>query len=118
MAQFIVIPRDADGQFDDYSPEDMQRLVERYHAWGQRLGAEGRMVLGHKLRDGEGKVMQNSASGTAVTDGPYAETKEVIGGFWIIEADNLAHAVEVVSDCPHLEHKAGSMEVREIEVMG
>lgn len=115
MPKFIVIPRDEEGQFDTYGPEDMQRLVERYHAWSRRLAAEGRMTLGYKLRDGEGRVMHNTADGVRVTDGPFAETKEVIGGFWIIQADDMEHAAGIVADCPHLEHDRGSLELREIE---
>ena len=117
MPQFMVIPRDEPGMFDDYSPEDMQRMVERYHAWGQKLASEGRMVLGHKLRDDAGKVLRNGGDGPGVTDGPYAETKEIIGGFWIIQADDLEHAVDVLAACPHLEHDRGSLEIREIEVV-
>ncbi|MEQ9398962.1 MAG: YciI family protein [Longimicrobiales bacterium] len=115
MPKFMVIPRDEPDQFAEYSPEDMQRLVERYHAWGRRLAEEGRMVLGHKLRDGAGAVIRNGSGGPSVTDGPYVETKEVIGGFWIIQAGDLAEATDVVSDCPHLEHDRGSLEIREIE---
>ena len=117
MPKFMVIPRDNPGHFEAFSPQDMQALVERYHAWGQRLAAEGRMTLGHKLRDGEGTVLRMAADGLQVTDGPYAETKEVIGGFWIVEADDLAHAGRVVEGCPHLDVGRGSLEIREIEVV-
>jgi hypothetical protein len=51
----------------------------------------------------------------SVTDGPFAEGKEIIGGFWLIDADDLDDAVRTVSECPHLEN--GSLEVREIEVV-
>jgi hypothetical protein len=51
----------------------------------------------------------------SVTDGPFAEGKEIIGGFWIITADDLDDAVRTVSGCPHLDN--GSLEVREIEVV-
>ena len=115
MPKFMVIPRDETDQFSDLSPADMQRLVERYHQWTRGLVEEGRMVLGHKLRDGAGTVIRNGPDGPSVTDGPYVETKEVIGGFWIIQADSLADASDVVSDCPHLELDRGSLEIREIE---
>jgi hypothetical protein len=51
-----------------------------------------------------------------VTDGPYVESKEFLGGFWIIEADSYDEMVELVSDSPHL--AAGSLELRQIEEMG
>lgn len=115
MPQFIVMVRDTPGQFDDMSPEEMQRLIERYHAWGMALAARGRVELSHKLRDGEGRVVRGGPGGMSVTDGPFAEGKEVVGGLWIIQADDLADAVETISDHPHLAH--GSLEVREIEVL-
>lgn len=115
MPSFIVIPRDEEGQFDHYSPEEMQRLVERYGAWSRTLAEAGRLQTGHKLRDGAGKVLRGGKEGLRVSDGPFVETKEVIGGFWIIQADDLEHALETVKDCPHLEHDRGSLEVREIE---
>lgn len=118
MPKFIVIPRDEPGQFDHLSPADMQAMVQRYHTWTQELAAAGRLTLGHKLRDGEGKVLRGNGGGApSVTDGPFVETKEVIGGFWMIEADDLDHAVETVSTCPHLEHARGSLEVRQVEGM-
>jgi hypothetical protein len=117
MPQFIVIPRDRTGQFDDLSPDEMQQLVERYHAWTMRLAEQGRMSLGHKLRDDEGRVLRPGEPGApmSVTNGPFAEGREVIGGFWIINADDLDDAVTTIADCPHLE--SGSLEVREIEVI-
>jgi len=115
MPQFIVIPRDPPGQFASLSPEEMQQLVQRYHAWGTALAQEGRMTLGHKLRDGEGRVLRGSSGAMSVTDGPFAEGKEIIGGFWLITADDLDDAVQTVSGCPHL--GIGSLEGREIEVV-
>ena len=115
MTQFLVIPRDTPGQFDHLSPDDMQQLIGSYGAWSQRLAEKGQMVLGHKLVDGTGRVARGTDDGMSVTDGPFTEAKEVIGGFWLIEAADLDGAVEAISDCPHLEN--GSLEVREIQVM-
>ena len=115
MPRFIVIPREDTGTFADISPEEMQAVVQRYHAWSMELAGAGRLLMGEKLKDGEGKVLRGPAGAMSVTDGPFVETKEIIGGFWIVEADDLEHAVEVVSGCPHLEN--GSLEIREIEVL-
>ena len=118
MPKFMVIPRDEPDQFDHMSPAEMQAMIERYHAWGQKLAEAGRLQMGHKLRDGAGTVLRGTGGGApSVTDGPFVETKEVIGGFWLIEATDLADAVEAVRGCPHLEHDKGSLEIREIEEM-
>ncbi len=114
MSRFIVLVRDTPGQFDDLSPEEMQQLVQRYHAWGTQLAARGRLVLSHKLRDDAGRVVRAAAAGgMSVTDGPFAEGKEVVGGFWIIQADDFEDAVDTISTHPHLAN--GTLEIREIE---
>ena len=105
MPRFIVIPREDTETFADVSPEEMQAIVQRYHAWSMELAGAGRLHMGEKLKDGEGKVLRGPGPSMSVTD----------GGFWIVEADDLDHAVEVVSGCPHLEN--GSLEIREIEVL-
>lgn len=116
MPRFVVIPREDPSVFADLSPSDMQALIRRYTEWSQRLATEGRLALGEKLRDGEGRVLRSRDGAPSATDGPYAETKEIVGGLWIIEADDLDHASRLVADCPHLGY--GSLEVREIEEMG
>ena len=59
-----------------------------------------------RAEDGNGKVH--------ITDGPYTESKEIIGGFFVLKAENYEEAVKFASDCPHLEY--GTIEVRRIEV--
>lgn len=114
MPRFIVIPREDPADFAELSPQEIEEVVRRYHAWSLGLADRGLLVMGEKLRDGAGKVLRGSGPSMSVTDGPFVETKEIIGGFWIVEADDLDDAVQVVSGCPHLE--AGSLEIREIEV--
>ena len=113
MPQFVLLLHDA-GRFDpDMSPEQMQAIVQRYVAWRAKVQANGRSVIGHKLRDGEGRVLQGGGSAMKVTDGPYAEGREVIGGLFVIEAASYDEVVELSKDCPHLEF--GSLEIREVE---
>ena len=70
-------------------------------------------ALGHKLRDGEGRVMRKDGGSLKVSDGPFAEAREVMGGLFVIEAANYAAAVEIARDCPHLDY--GTIELREIQ---
>lgn len=116
MARFLVIPRDPSGSWDDVSPAEMQRVVEKYVAWGARLDQAGQLEAGEKLCDGRGRVLRGEGEALSVADGPFAEAKEVIGGFWILRAADLEEAVSLVSDCPHLGF--GSLELREIEELG
>lgn len=115
MGRFLVLPRDPSGAWDDVSPQEMQQIVEKYLAWGNKLAGAGKLAGGEKLEDGTGKVLVGEGAGLKVTNGPFAEAKEVVGGFWIIDAADYAEAVELVGDCPHL--GVGSLEIRRIEEM-
>lgn len=116
MARFLVLPRDPSGAWDDLSPAEMQRIVERYMEWGGKLAEAGKLESGEKLQDGDGRVLGGEGAALRVTNGPFAEAKEVVGGFWIVLAEDYDEAVRLVSDCPHLGF--GSLEVRRIEELG
>ena len=108
MPQFVLMLRDA-GFPAGISPEEIQSIIERYGAWMQKVRATGQ-----KLFDGEGRVIVKKDGGVAVTDGPYVESKEVIGGYFVVEADDYDAAQTLVGDCPHLDF--GSIEIRRIEL--
>lgn len=116
MPQFMLLLHDDNTAFADVSPEEMQRIVETYIAWGNKLRASGLMAAGHKLADEPGKVVRQRSGQVRITDGPYSETKEVLGGFYIIRAANYDEAVAHSRDCPHLEY-GGTIEVRQIDAL-
>ena len=91
----------------------MQAIIEKYSAWAGKLASQGRLAGGNKLQDGSGRAVRRANGKVAVTDGPYTEAKEIVGGYFIVEADSYEQAVELASDCPHVEN--GVVEVREIE---
>jgi hypothetical protein len=111
MKTFIMLLHDA-GFPDDISPEQIQAIIQRYVSWRQKIQQNGRKVQGHKLTDGHGRVMRGAGQ-TRVTDGPYAEAREVIGGLFILEAGSYEEVVELSQDCPHLEF--GTIEIREVD---
>lgn len=115
MSKFILIPRDRPEAFDALSPEDMEGVLDKYNSWTGKMQEAGRLLGGDKLKDREGRVLTGTGARTVVTDGPYSETKEVVGGYWLIDADNYEHAVELASDNPHLEF--GTLEIRAIDVV-
>jgi hypothetical protein len=96
----------------DISPDQIQAIIQRYVAWRQKIQKNGRKVEGHKLTDGQGRVMRG-AGHTRITDGPYAEAREVIGGLFIVEANSYEEVVELSKDCPHLDF--GAIEIREVD---
>ncbi len=102
-------------QGDDMSPQRLQEIFNKYKAWRERMTAAGRVAGGNKLESATGRVMRAEDGGKVhITDGPYIESKEIIGGFFVLKADSYEEAVELSGDCPHLEY--GTIEVRKIEV--
>ena len=90
----------------------MQKTMQKWQAWFKELGAKGHLKdIGHPLEH-SGKVVR----GKHVTDGPFAEAKDVVGGFTLIEARDLDQAAELSKGCPILE-AGGSVEVRPIRII-
>ncbi|MCB0356715.1 MAG: hypothetical protein KDD40_06890 [Bdellovibrionales bacterium] len=92
-------------QFDD------QFIMNKYREWSEKLASK--TLSAHKLKDGEGRKVE--LIGKEVKDGPFTETKESIGGFYIVETDNYNEAVELAKGCPTLLYQGGYIEVREVE---
>lgn len=118
MPKFMLVLRaDVTADYSSFTPEDFQQILGEYEAWGQKMMAEGRMDLGRKLTDQGGKVIRPKAGGVPdVTDGPYVESKEVVGGVYVLKADDYDHAVRLCDGHPNL--RFGSIEVRELDFMG
>lgn len=110
MSKFVLILHDNPSGFAALSPAEMQAVIAEYGAWAQKLGAMGRLAGGHKLTDEGGRRLSATSGKLVVTDGPYAEAKDIIGGFFIIEAADYADAEAVCADCPHV--KYGEIELR------
>jgi hypothetical protein len=110
MSEFTYLFR---GRNTSGSAEEMQQRFEKWVAWFKELGAKGCLKdPGHPL-DNTGKVV--SGKQEVVNDGPYAEAKDVVGGYIVVEAEDLAHAVELSKGCPILE-VGGSVEVRPVQI--
>jgi hypothetical protein len=114
MAKYALFLHDPPDAFTAMSPEEMQRVIERYVAWGDRLRSSGVLEGGQKLADEPGRIMRGGNGQIRVTDGPYSETKEVLGGYYIVSAGTYDEAVDLARDCAHLDY-GGAIEVREID---
>ncbi len=90
------------------SPEQMQQMFAAYNAWKDTF-KDAIADMGDKLKS-DGRVV----TATGVTDGPFVETKEVVGGYMIVSADNYDGAVEVVRACPAVHAPGVSLEIREM----
>jgi hypothetical protein len=111
MAKFLLLIRGGDDSSPSSSPEDYQKVVEKYIAWSKKLREEGRNLGGEEL--GEDGAVVRKRDGQVVIDGPFAETKEAIGGYFMIEATDLKEAAEIAKGCPAV-GRGGCVDVRPI----
>ncbi len=94
MQDFLVISR---GQWDaDASPEAIQSAIDGFYDWFDRNVAAGRMRGGSRLKPAGATVTRKGI----VTDGPFGETKELIGGFWMVSAPTLEAAARLLAESP------------------
>ena len=81
------------------SPEQMQQLADKWMAWFNRLKDQGTAIAGNPL-EREGKIV--SGKSCVVSDGPFAESKETIGGYFLLKVNTLDEAVAIAKECPGL----------------
>jgi hypothetical protein len=111
VANFLFVYRNSSESYGSMSPEEMQQMLQKWQAWitegirqgwmldaGDGLKKEGRVVNGKKV----------------VSDGPFIEVKEIVGGFSIVQADTLDAAAELAKGCP-IFLRGGSVEVRPLQ---
>ena len=94
------------------SPEEIQNVMSRWIAWFDRLTQEGRAKAGQPLTE-KGKIISGK-KGQKVVDGPFAESKESIAGYILLQAATLDEAVKIAKECPGLDYGI-SVEVRLVD---
>jgi hypothetical protein len=114
MSQFMLLLHESPTFNASLSAEEMQRIIEQYNAWAGELAEAGKLVRGVKLADGPGRRVARSEQG-GIIDVPYAEAKEIVGGYFLIEAADEAEATAVARRCPHLTN--GWVEVRAVDLV-
>jgi hypothetical protein len=114
MAKFMLLLHNTPGIWKNLSPEEMQQKVGRYQAWIDKIG--GRRLSSEKLGEEGGKLLHLQAGRLNITDGPYSEAKEVVGGYFVFRATDYEEAIELTRDCPFLED--GTIVIRRTDPMG
>jgi hypothetical protein len=109
MSQYMLLLYEDPANWQDVSPEELQKAVEKYVAWTKKPF----MVDSKRLGEDLGRVIRARGGKPRATDGPYSETKEVLGGYYTIEAANYDEAVQRSLDHPHLEY-GGAIEIRQV----
>src|ERR1051325_8150179 len=82
------------------SPEQMQQVADRWMAWFNQLKDEGKCISGNPLEP-EGRIVSGK-NGRVLSDGPFAESKEAIGGYFLLKVNTLDEAVAIAQQCPGL----------------
>jgi hypothetical protein len=107
--KYLVLARNQSrGSQSRPSPEQMQQMFAAYKAWMEQFKGDI-LDMGDKLKP-DGRLV--TASGVA--DGPFVETKEVVGGYMIISAEDYERAVEIVRACPAVDAPGACLEIREM----
>ena len=112
-SEYLLLFRGTGGN-KNLSPEEMQKQAEKFMAWFERLRLEGKCKGGQPLQP-EGRLVSGKG-GRHVVDGPFAESKEAIGGYFSLTVGDLDQAVEIAKGCPGLDYGL-QVEVRPIADM-
>ena len=108
---FLLLFRNASPEtYKALSPEQNQQVLERWNSWYDDLASAGKLQYGHPLEP-EGRVLVGR--GGRIVDGPFAESKEAIGGYFFLTVNDLDEATEIARRCPGLQHGI-TVEVRPI----
>ena len=113
MKDFLFIYRSDYSIVAKNSPEEMQAITKSWMDWIGSIAAQNKLSDRGNRLNSEAKVV---GPNNVVTDGPYMEIKETIGGYTIVKAENIDGAVEIAKGCP-IYSVGGSVEVREVDVM-
>jgi hypothetical protein len=114
MKKFLYLFRGGDARMAEMSPEEIQAHMAEWGVWMQGLAEKGQLIDGLPLK-AEG--MQVSKGGQLITDGPFAEGAEIVGGYLMVNAPSLEEAAEISKGCPILDAEDGHIEIREIADM-
>ena len=112
MAEYLLLFRGGAGVDETQSPEKWQENMQQWMKWMSALNEQKKFVSAQPLK-AQGRVIKGLSK--TVTDGPFVEGKEMVGGYLICKADSYEEAVEISKGCPVLLLETGIVEVREIQ---
>jgi hypothetical protein len=111
MPKFLLVYRSKPYDASEISPEAMQEVMKVWNSWIGEGFAKGWMVDPGDALQPEGKVVTMART---VTDGPFMEAKELVGGYSIVKTDTMAEAVAIAKNCPALSDDSATIEVRQL----
>ncbi len=111
MAEYLFLYR---GGQRGATPAESDQIMQKWTNWFKELTSSGNLKDGGQPLEAEGKVVKSKSG--PVTDGPFAEAKDLVGGYTLIEASSLERAADLAKGCPILERR-GIVEVRPVMKM-
>src|SRR5260370_41954075 len=111
MKEFVMIFRNEATPEARFNPDEMQNMMKAWQNWMGGMAEQGKLVSSGNRLGTDGKAVR---PGNVVTNGPYAEVKEIIGGYIIVRADSIDGAVEMAKDCPMIIGGEGVVEIRDV----
>ncbi len=115
MKDYLLIFRDHERKWAQFSPSDMQHMIERFDAWRVSIEQAGTFLGAGKLTQSLGATVRK-AEGDFLVDGPFCEAKEAVSGYYCVRVSDEAVAIEMAKGFPMLDFGA-SVEVRQLEFL-
>jgi len=112
MKEFMMIFVGQNYQQLGLSPEQMQVQMGKWFAWNEKMSKAGVVKEGHALTP---DIKRVSGPNQTITDGPFAESKEIVGGYYIVTANSFDEVVKIAEDYPDYEY-GNTVEIREVMV--
>lgn len=110
MKKYLLLLHEDIEKIQKLSPKEMEELVNAHMAWAEKLGKSGYLISGDGLEESSIKI---SGKDCIVKDGTFLESKEMIGGYYLLQAKDVDSVIELAKDCPcHL--WGGTTEIRPI----
>ena len=113
MSQFVYLYR---GGTRTDSPQQAEQVMQKWVSWLGELGSKGHIGDRGQPLELTGKVVRGNGKNKVVTDGPYTESKDLVGGYTLVEAKDVAEAAELAKGCPIFD-SGGLVEVRPVMEM-
>ncbi len=110
MKQFLLLLHEDIKKMNELSPKEMEELTNAHINWAEKLAESGHLISGDGLQE---KGVLISGKDAVIKDGPYLESKEIIGGYYLLQSENIETIIEIAKECPcHL--WGGITEIRQI----
>jgi hypothetical protein len=117
MPAYLLLLHERPADSAALSAAEIQDIIQAHQAWAEGLAAAGQLLGGEKLTDDGGRHLRLQGATPVASDGPYAEAHDVVGGYYLLQAPDMAAAEALARGCPH--GLPGQwIEIREVEALG